>query len=417
MNGKLKKTLSVIMTMCMVFSLLVFTSSAKEELFNLGEGTNYPFIFIHGMLGWGSNVERGEETPYWGFTPEDDVMTYLTEKGYKVYNPNVGCISSAWDRCCEMYAQLMGTVVDYGEVHSKNAGHSRYGKDYTGKAIMGEAWDMNTPLNLVGHSFGGATVRLFASLIAYGSEEEIEGTAGEISPLFKGGHEELIYSVTTLAAPHNGSVVSNYMNFCVAVPFAIALLINKTSISDEPKYDMNATQWGITDKMNPLGCMKFALSKDHVGYDLTLKGAEELNKKIKTVKSAYYFSFYSSVTEKNCLGYYQIKDSENIFDMMKYSGVLICNTINVFVDGQFLDKSWGDNDGIVPVNSAMYPFGEEHTDYVNDDNLQTGIWYVMPKLIGVDHVDYCNGPQTGAFGSRDGYFNFYETFVSRICSL
>ena len=51
----------------------------------------------------------------------------LNEKGIEAYAPAVGPLSSAWDRACELYAQLMGTRVDYGEAHSKMHGHNRYG--------------------------------------------------------------------------------------------------------------------------------------------------------------------------------------------------------------------------------------------------------------------------------------------------
>ena len=37
---------------------------------------------------------------------------------------------------------------------------------------MGKPWDLESPLNLVGHSFGGETIRLLASLLAYGDEIE-----------------------------------------------------------------------------------------------------------------------------------------------------------------------------------------------------------------------------------------------------
>ena len=39
-------------------------------------------------------------------------------------------MGSAWDRTCELYAQLTGTRVDYGKAHAEKYGHARYGRTY-----------------------------------------------------------------------------------------------------------------------------------------------------------------------------------------------------------------------------------------------------------------------------------------------
>ncbi len=63
-------------------------------------------------------------------------------------------------------------------------------------------------INLVGHSFGGATIRLFLDILADGSAEEqaaAKAAGTEVSPFFQGGKADWVYSLTTLAAPHNGT--------------------------------------------------------------------------------------------------------------------------------------------------------------------------------------------------------------------
>ena len=65
-----------------------------------------------------------------------------------------------------------------------------------------------TRLVLLGHSLGGATVRLFSELMAHGDPEEqriAEGSTGSLSPLFAGGMAERIHSLVTLASPMNGT--------------------------------------------------------------------------------------------------------------------------------------------------------------------------------------------------------------------
>lgn len=60
--------------------------------------------------------------------------------------------------------------------------------------------------SLIGHSFGGATIRLFSEILKDGSEEERAATEdSDLSPFFKGGNGDNLVAVVTLAAPTNGT--------------------------------------------------------------------------------------------------------------------------------------------------------------------------------------------------------------------
>ena len=83
----------------------------------------------HGLGGWGNYDTVNEVAPYWGMTT-GSLLAYLESEGYDCYAASVGPISSAWDRACELYAQLTGTTVDYGAAHSAAHNHDRYGKTY-----------------------------------------------------------------------------------------------------------------------------------------------------------------------------------------------------------------------------------------------------------------------------------------------
>ncbi len=414
----MKKILAVVLAVTLVFSMAI-PAFAKENK------TNYPFIYVHGMMGWGEGSPQEEESPYWGTLQEYNVIPYLKAQGYDVYNPPVGGCSSAWDRACELYAQLTGTVVDYGEAHSKQYGHKRYGRDYTGKATMGKPWDLESPVNLIGHSFGGETVRLFASLVAYGDETERAASSENCSELFKGGHEKAIYSVTTLASPHNGSTVSNYVSDLVFPAFLVMLMQHAAARAGLYNTDLMADQWGITvdpstgekGKFNPLGCLKMALSMDHCAYDMTVQGAEELNKKIKTVKTAYYFSYSACVTEESKFGYTKVTEGNDLMVLFKLTSPMISYSVNMFLGGKFVDKSWSANDGIVPLKSALYPFNEDHITYDETRDVIPGVWHVMPTLQGVDHYDFSNAADTQAFGSAEGFLKFYTDLSEMICNI
>ena len=120
------------------------------------------YIFVHGLAGWGSYDEKYQEKPYWGMRG-GDLMQYLRDKGFDCAAASVAPHGSAWDRACELYAQLAGTRVDYGVCHSKKYRHERFGRDFSDHPLI--TWDSDTQLVLIGHSFGGATVRLFSEIL------------------------------------------------------------------------------------------------------------------------------------------------------------------------------------------------------------------------------------------------------------
>ena len=65
-----------------------------------------------------------------------DLLQQFQRLGYTVHYAKMGPVSSNWDRACELYAQIMGNVTDYGAHHSTTFGHARFGKNYTGKGFL-----------------------------------------------------------------------------------------------------------------------------------------------------------------------------------------------------------------------------------------------------------------------------------------
>ena len=128
------------------------------------------YIFVHGLGGWGSYDPIDRVVPEWGMLT-GSLIKYLTRQGYACYAASVSPVGSAWDRACELYAQLAGTVTDYGAAHSAKANHARFGCDYSKMSLIPD-WRLGEPIVLIGHSFGGATVRLFSELLANGDAAE-----------------------------------------------------------------------------------------------------------------------------------------------------------------------------------------------------------------------------------------------------
>lgn len=428
-----KKLTALILCLVLTLSLCTFSSSAQgsESTATLDTSafvTNYPYIFVHGMGGWGSYDSYYEESPYWGggLLPgsENDIIRILGEKGVEAYAASVGPLSSAWDRACELYAQLTGTVVDYGAAHSEEHSHDRFGKSFEGKALMGESWNLNSPVNLVGHSFGGATVRLFASLLYYGAEEEVAATGKDTSELFKGGHDS-VHSVITLSAPHNGSQVANFIVDTKAPLFLISLAANFLGAAVGENlgvFTLNLGHFGLTPKENEekttfslKKVMSFYKAQDNCGYDMTLAGAAKLNETIKTVPTAYYYSYTTVATEKNALGIEKPVDTMN--SIFNISCSLIALTAGKTVDGIKIEGDWAVNDGIVPLASALYPStdkdnAKDYEDTLAEGNIESGVWYYTDTMYNMDHFDFC-GTEDYPTSFEQFYFDMVATANNR----
>ncbi len=354
--------------------------------------TQYTNIFVHGLSGWGSYDLVDKAMPYWGMQG-GNLMTYLSARGLDSRSASVTATAGCWDRACELYAQLTGTRTDYGKEHSERCGHSRYGTDYTGKALV-DKLDSENKINLFGHSFGGATVRMFTSLMAEGSEAERNATnANELSPLFAGGKGDCIYSVTTLAAPHNGTS---------------AYIIKDNIFSEE-----NATATELaTAALLSVASMPIPDGRDEsdsAEYDMHIDAAYELNRTIATVEGVYYFSYACDNTQVQDDGV-RVPIEDTMEALFIPCSKRICKYIGVTEGGISVDESWQRNDGLVNTISAMYPSEAPHTDF-DKTKVEKGIWNVMPIYHG-DHMSL-----QGGMTVKNDVRLFYAEHIEMINSL
>ena len=399
------KIIAAVLALALVVTCIavpVHFGGFREAWWELNGGKiQYPYVLVHGLGGWGDNDGINNSAQYWGSTT-GDLKTYLTEQGYTVHAPSVGPVSSAWDRACELYAQLTGTQVDYGEAHSKEHGHERFGEKFDTPLVENWGEKINggqrVKINLVGHSFGGATVRLLTSLLEYGSEAEKDATGEETSPLFEGGKGNWVNSVTALCAPHNGSSLTEIINdagsilgvgdttnLLVKLCFAIAGITDPVS----GVYDFKLDHFGIgavDGDENAINSVISSFSKagtDHAAYDLSPDGAAELNKTIKTVEGVYYFSYPYSTTREGSILKGQVPE-KGTFALL-YPVALAMGSYKGTTEGGIeIDETWQANDGLVNVVSAKYPAGEEYLDFPEEEDakFKRGIWYVAPVKSG-----------------------------------
>ena len=326
------------------------------------------YIFVHGLSGWGSYDEAYRRMPYWGMRG-GDLMAFLRERGFACAAASVAPTGSAWDRACELYAQLAGRRVDYGAAHSRACGHDRYGRDFSGCPLI-PAWDADTRLVLLGHSFGGTTVRLFAELLARGDAAERAATApGELSPLFAGGLEGAVHSVVTLASPMNGTTAydmgedDHFDPASVPVPWWSRILARWMSKGTKPRMDGR----------DP---------RDYAGPDMHLDRARELNGRMPPLPEVYYFSVPCRATQRQADGTCRpVRGMEPLFVMRS---TLIGAYTGTTKGGIAADGRWRENDGLVNTVSAAAPEGAPSRP-LDREHPARGCWNVFPVLEG-DHM-------------------------------
>ena len=376
----------------------------------------YPYVLVHGMGGWGDGSGMNTAAKYWG-ADTGDLAQYLRNAGYTVYTPGVGPISSAWDRACELYAVLTGARVDYGAAHAAAHNHARYGRNYA--APMVENWDAEHKLNLVGHSFGGETVRLLASLLTYGDAAETANGAKDISPLFTGGKGEWIHSVTALCSPHNGSSLTcvidslgGTIGIGSATELVASLCFTAAGIANPLNgvYDFMLDQFGLTEINGGLPEITAALEPilrrgtDHAGYDLSPDGAAALNEKIQLDPYAYYFSYAYRTTEAGSILYNERPRGDTLPVLIPFA-LAMGSWQGKTPGGITIDSAWLPNDGLVNVISAEYPFGDPHT-VLGEDAPEKGVWSVAPLQTG--HHGTVIGLGANAEETHAFYINLFQ---------
>jgi len=398
---------TIIALLCGAILLLPGCDWFNREEKEPGTPTTYPYVFVHGLNGFGDDIlgESGSPVSYWGATG-GPLLPELQKQGTMCFAPSVNPVGSAWDRACELYAALAGGVVDYGEAHSAACGHERYGKDYG--APLFPDWgtvDGNGNLrkvNLIAHSFGGATARLLCALLHNGAPEEQFASGDDVSPLFAGGKGDWVFSLTCVAAPHNGVSLLTLVD-------VNPLLAGLASLFGGANFEGILSGLGFTWGGIGLGdVLRMAKTMDTAYYDLSLTGAQAVNQITRSLcPSVYLFSYPVAGTDENG------RPTDDMTALYRPLGTIIGN----FTSPEHgIDDAWRQNDCLVNTISATAPFDEPHMDAVipvapTPGTLQPAIWYVMPAVRG-DH-----GTVIGMGREREETVAFYSEMIARIDGL
>lgn len=389
---------------------------------------NYPTVFIHGLMGFGETDGTYELFPYWGMSvmgKKRNLLKHLREEGYEVYAPNVGPVNSAWDRACELWAQLFGGTVDYGKVHSEKYGHARYGRTYEKGLIpdWGQEGD-HKKINIIGHSFGGPSVKEFANLVANGCQEEVDGTpADELSPLFLVNKPQKLHTATTLSGVNNGTMFATMfgqkgMTFMTYLILTMCISTSKTAF---PKYyDFHTDHWGAMkdprfnpptgELVNPLKHLDVmrAYNKnqvDSVAHEMRVELVQDvINPSQKVWPKTYYFARRADRSKEVLPS--KFVPTKEMHPLCAAAGIF-CGTWNSRrMKKQYnIGREWMPHDGFVNVIGQSAPLNAPTKEWTAAEAIEPGIWYNMP-------VEYKDHVSWNGIGEHEGtYFQYYDEMM------
>ncbi|KMT07681.1 hypothetical protein BVRB_6g148040 [Beta vulgaris subsp. vulgaris] len=348
-----------------------------------------PIVLVHGIFGFGQGRLGG--------------LSYFAgaeKKDERVLVPDLGSLTSIYDRARELFYYLKGGQVDYGEEHSRACGHSQFGRIYEQGHYP--EWDEDHPIHFVGHSAGAQVVRVLQQMLA---DKAFKGH--ETSPNW-------VLSITSLSGAFNGTTRTYYDGMqpedgMTMKPICLLQLCRLGVIIydwfDIPwlksyynfgfdHFNMSWRKigvWGLVDCL--LGNAGPFASEDWILPDLTIQGSMRLNSHLQTFPDTYYFS-YATKRTRQLLGYTVPSGILGIHPLLFIRVLQMCmwsHPADVPPPYKgYRDEDWWDNDGALNTISMMYPrFPVEHPHRLvtNDSDcrpLQPGIWYY--KIVEGDHI-------------------------------
>jgi len=372
---------------------------------------NDPIVLVHGFSGWGRDEMLGYK--HWGGFY--DIQEELKAKGHMTYTAAVGPFSSNWDRAAELYAQMTGTCTDYGAAHAARFGITRFGRCYEKDVSKNPAyvgtWDAAHKVHFVAHSQGAQTTRMLVQLLEEGSQEERAATGAATSPLFQGGKNGWVRSVSTISGANNGTslalIVPTLLPDVVAIVGGVAAAAGLDT-NDKKLYDFKLDQFGLQrqDGESLTAYAKrvndspvFKGSKNTALYDLDPDGAKELNGWVKTSPNVYYYSIANHATEQGSFccnetdrliapiqsSAYQYARYDMIFFLKNTAGEWVVPSILQEGMGSYRAPEWYANDGVVNTSSMRGPDGQPIRLY--DGTPARGSWNYIGYYDQYDHFD------------------------------
>jgi triacylglycerol esterase/lipase EstA (alpha/beta hydrolase family) len=428
---KSRKLISLVLTLALAVMLVAVPVSAANNDQQYTKGGDYKTVFVHGYFGWGNYDSLSKILTYFGLM-SGRINDYLNDLGYDTYTASCGPYSSNWDRACEIYAQLTGTRVDYGIAHSKEHGHARFGVDYSNNPLIPNfEWNATNKINLIGHSFGGPTIRTLLDMLADGRPAEVAAAkaAGEKpSELFTGGKKDWVFSLTSIAGVNNGTTFCEaglVESLATLVTDVLVKVFGALQVSDlKGIYNPDLEQFNIEADPNEtiieniqrvLTDVDFLSHNDHILNDMTIDKQVYDNASIEMQKNVYYFDYYGTRTVETPMGI-NVPTPRCFIPLAITSAILGAwsgESRGYFTTGYgeyektistpvqtLTGYEWHASDGMVNVASGYCPYHldangnrvyDAHVDnYQTGDAVKPGQWYIAPEQ-DFDHIGIMGG--------------------------
>ncbi|KAF6135892.1 hypothetical protein GIB67_006784 [Kingdonia uniflora] len=371
----------------------ISTGVVKQEESKNVEGLP-PIVLVHGIFGFGKGRLGGFS--YFGGAEKRDE---------RVLVPDLGSLTSVYDRARELFYYLKGGQVDYGEEHSEACRHLQFGRIYEQGNYP--EWDEDHPIHFVGHSAGAQVVRFLQQMLADKSFAGHESTS-----------ENWVLSITSLSGAFNGST-RTYLDGMQPEdgrslkPISLLQLCRLGVIVYDwldiawlkGYYNFGFDHFNISWKKVGLSGLVDCLlgntgpfaSADWILPDLTVQGSLRLNSHISTFPSTFYFSYATKRTRK-IMG---ITVPSTLFGIHPFLFIRVlqmsqwCHPPDATIPYKgYKDADWQDNDGALNTISMTYPrIPVEHPSrfVVNDSEchpLLPGIWLVSSYHVLLPPLPY-----------------------------
>ncbi|KAL6639109.1 hypothetical protein ACP70R_022839 [Stipagrostis hirtigluma subsp. patula] len=397
----------------------VAKNAAEGEDEAVLDGTVPPIVLVHGIFGFGKG-RLGGLSYFAGAEKKDD----------RVLVPDLGSLTSVYDRARELFYYLKGGVVDYGEEHSRTYGHARFGRAYARGHYP--LWDADHPVHFVGHSAGAQVIRLLQQMLHDGAFDGHGDTS-----------EGWVLSVTSLSGALNGSTRAYLDGMrpedggASLRPACLLQVCRVGSILyhwlDLPclrrYYDFGLDHFGMSRRLvGAAGLVDLLLSRpggaagdpfatgDWILPDLTIHGAARINARVRTFPGTFYFSYASRRTTK-------VRGATVPSGVLGIHPLLFIRVMQIgrwrYPAGVeppypgYRDEDWEDNDGALNTFSMTHPrIPHEHPSLLVDNDsdcyrLRPGIWYY--KIVEADHMTFVINRQRGGVQFDLVYDSIFQT--------
>jgi len=389
------------------------------------EGVALPVVYVQGLM---ARIKHGgairESVP---FQSDDSNSDWFVVQ--------LSPYASSHDRAVELFYQLKGGRVDFGELHSRSYGHQRFGRTY---APALPNWDRNQPIVLVTHSHGGNTARMLQHLLHIGFFPQHQTSA------------DWVRGIVAIAAPLNGCPVLHRLGMPIrktcggvdsegvergqatgrvslvrvgqTIGYCIHWMLGDFAWA-KSIYDWGLDHWGITRSTAGWWCLAQLLwgshrilnTDDTAGYELTVDGAAKLNSIMKLHTCTYYFSvpchwttevpqYNNRALPKATPAFWLIPLGLLGLNLLQYERPTCRPQASDGSTAEWEPQDWRESDLLVPTHSQTHP----HVGAMGMENrrpswerlhkwpskglykdagkikCRPGVWYVLP-MYEIDH--------------------------------